>query len=87
MSPVVHKFPLYNEPRSNYASVPAKNNLKSRFSARLQMYVNLEVSISGYCSRELKDKDKDKDKDKNPLFIEGNTFTSIGCTLPCCPHH
>ena len=24
---------------------------------------------------------------KDPLFIEGNTFTSIGCTLPCGPHH
>ena len=24
---------------------------------------------------------------KDPLFIEGNTFTSIGRTLPCGPHH
>ena len=37
------------------------------------------------CVQVLKER-KGKER-KDPLFIEGNTFTSIGCTLPCGPHH
>ena len=36
------------------------------------------------CMGKLGKKGKER---KDPLFIEGNTFTSIGCTLPCGPHH
>ena len=44
-----------DRPRLNYASVPANNNLKSRFGAKF-LYIcgNLlhEASTSGCCSRE-----------------------------------
>ena len=46
-----------NRPLSNYASVPANNNLKSRLRARKYskcMKTWHEASTSGYCSRELK---------------------------------
>ena len=34
-----------------------------------------------------KGKERKGKERKDPLFIEGNTFTSIGCTLLCGPHH
>ena len=50
-----------NRPLSNYASVPANNNLKLRLGA-LFSYIccifSHEASTSGYCSRELKRKSK-----------------------------
>ena len=48
---------MINKPLSNYASVPASNNLKSRLRAKFS-YVccifSQEASTSGYCSWELK---------------------------------
>ena len=37
--------------------------------------------------QERKGKERKGKERKDPLFIEGNTFTSIGCTLPCGPYH
>ena len=34
-----------------------------------------------------KGKERKGKERKDPLFIEGNTFTSIGRTLPCGSHH
>ena len=51
----------FNSALSNYASVPANNNLKSRLRARKYskcMKTWHEASTSGYCSRELKCKSK-----------------------------
>ena len=50
-------FTRFNRPLSNYASVPANNNLKSRLRARKYrkcMKTWHKASTSGYCSRELK---------------------------------
>ena len=53
----VHFTTMSNKPLSNYASVPANNNPKSRLRAKFSYICctfSHEASTSGYCSRELK---------------------------------
>ena len=57
MSSTQYQF-LYNTPLSNYASVPANNNLKSRLVRVVHLLCFLAqltlAETSGCCSRELK---------------------------------
>ena len=54
---LIYSLLLANRPLSNYASVPANNNLKLRRGAKSSFICCIfshEASTSGYCSRQLK---------------------------------
>ena len=80
------KVVLIDSPLPNYASVPTKNNLKSRLRSRKYskcMKTVLEASTPGYCSPELK-----RNSEMGRLFVcESWNFRMAGNCSSLEVHH